>query len=295
MLAVKSVMFRATMSNVLITGCSTGIGFSLAQTLCERGHHVIATMRALADRNAGNAARLRSACEGTTGQLDVLELDVTDDASVAVAVEQALARAGTIDVVVHNAGLGALGLIESFTVEQIRAVFEVNVFGSQRINRAVLPHMRARGQGAVLYVSSTIGRILFPFFGAYGPSKFALEAMAECYHNELRPLGIDVTIVQAGGYATEFFRNAQQPSDRECIAAYGEPGERATNFYTSGTMPPVPAPSELADDIANLIELPAGTRPLRKVIDPMMGQAIEAINQTVAEIQGQVLKGMGVG
>jgi NAD(P)-dependent dehydrogenase (short-subunit alcohol dehydrogenase family) len=225
----------------------------------------------------------------------VLELDVTDDASVAVAIAQALARVGTIDVVGHNAGLGAVGLIESFTVEQVRAMFEVNVFGSQRINRAVLPHMRARGNGLVLYVSSTIGRILLPFFGAYGPSKFALEAMAECYHNELRPLGIDVSIVQAGGYATEFFSNAQQPGDRECVTAYGERGELAAKFYTSGTMPPMPAPTELTNGIADVIELPAGSRPLRKVIDPMMGQAVEAINQTVAEIQGQVLRGMGMG
>jgi NAD(P)-dependent dehydrogenase (short-subunit alcohol dehydrogenase family) len=283
------------MSNVLVTGCSSGIGFSLAQALCDRGHHVIATMRALAGRNADSAARLRAACEGSSGQLHVLELDVTDDASVAGAIEQAIARTHTIDAVVHNAGLGSLGLIESFTVEQVRAMFEVNVFGTQRVNRAVLPHMRAQGNGLVLYVSSAIGRILFPYFGAYGPTKFALEAMAECYHNELRPLGIDVTIVQAGGYATAFFPNALQPGDRECIAAYGEHGERAMKFWMSGDMPPLPPPTELASSIADIIELPVGTRPLRKVIDPMFGQAMEAINHTTAEIQGQVLRGLGVG
>lgn len=283
------------MSKILITGCSTGIGFSLTKTLSERGHEVVATMRAIADRNADNAARLRSACEGSRGRVHIVELDVTDDASVAGAIEQALALTGELDVVVHNAGLGALGLMETFTVEQIRAVFEVNLFGSHRINRAVLPHMRARGDGLILYLSSTIGRVLFPYFGAYGPSKHALEAMAECYHNELRPTGVEVTIVQPGGYTTEFFPNAMQPADRECLASYGELGERAANFWTSGAGPKLPEPSELASGIADIIELPAGTRPLRKVIDPMMGQALEAINHSISEIQAPILRSMGIG
>lgn len=283
------------MSKILITGCSTGIGFSLAKTLSERGHEVVATMRATSSRNADNAARLRSACEGAPGRVHIVELDVTDDASVAHAIEQTFGLVGELDVVVHNAGLGALGLMETFSVEQFRAVFEVNVYGSHRINRAVLPHMRARGNGLLLYLSSTIGRILLPYFGAYGPSKHALEAMAECYHNELRPTGVEVTILQPGGYMTEFFANVVQPTDRERVASYGELAERAANFWTSGAWPMPPDPSELAPGIVEIIELPTGTRPLRKVIDPLMGQALEAINHSISEIQGQVLRGIGMG
>jgi NAD(P)-dependent dehydrogenase (short-subunit alcohol dehydrogenase family) len=281
------------MAKVLITGCSTGIGFSLATYASKRGHEVVATMREPAGRNAERAAALREACGGHEGRIHVVELDVTSDASVESAIASARAEVGELDALVHNAGLGSVGLLETFTTEQLRQVFEVNVLGAHRLARAALPAMRARKQGLLVFVSSAIGRILFPYFGAYGPSKFALEALGELYHGELRPCGIDVTVVQPGGFATQFFANVLRPSDCERIASYGEYGQLASNFWLRGEAPPLPGPDLVSEGIVELIEAEPGTRPLRKVIDPMMGEALEAINQSIAAVQAPVLRAMG--
>lgn len=288
-------MVAGTMTKILITGCSTGIGFNLATVASKRGHEVVATMRALETRNADNAARLRAACEAGPGSVHIVELDVTNDDSVAAAMARAQELVGELDAVVHNAGVGSLGLMETFTVEQMREVFEVNVFGAHRIARAALPAMRARGSGLLVFLSSAIGRVLFPYFGAYGPSKFALEALAEGYANELRPTGVEVSIVQPGGFATPFFANASQPDDQDRVASYGEIAQVAAQFYSRPeSSPPMPEPDILGIAITELIELAPGTRPLRQVVDPLMGEAIEAINQSIAAIQGPILKSMGL-
>ena len=284
------------MSNVLITGCSSGLGFVTAQALVSKGHSVLASMRALEGRNAEAGARLKAACEGQSGSLHLVELDVTDEASVAAALAKASELVGELDVVVHNAAYGTGGLMETITVEQMRDVFEVNVFGPQRLSRAVLPQMRARKQGLLIFVSSTIARIPFPNFGAYGPSKVALEAMAENYATDLRSFGVDVTIVQPGGYATSFLANMAKPGDPERVAAYGEVAA-AAHAQLEGVQQMMSAPGvsrgdEVADAITELVEAPAGTRPLRKVVDPAMGEAVGAINDTVAGIVAKVFEGM---
>ena len=286
------------MSNVLITGCSSGFGFLTTKALAARGHTVVATMRDPEGRNAENAARLRAECEGAPGAVHIVALDVTDDASVAAAVAEAIERVGDLDAVVNNAGFGHGGILETFSVDELREVFEVNVFGPHRVNRAVLPHLHARKAGLIVHVSSSIGRLLFPFFGAYGPSKYALEALAETYQMELHGTGIEVTIVQPGGYLTEWFANMKRPENVERAAAYGPLAEAAAGFWADpeGTMDAeIADPQHVADGIVEVIEAPAGERPQRKVIDPMMGEAVEAINHTIAATKAKILEAMGFG
>ena len=142
---------------VLITGASTGFGRVTAELLARRGYRVFATMRDTAGRNSGAREDLESLGS------DVLELDVTDDLSVARAVSEALSRAGQIDVVINNAGFGNLGVTEAYTVDQFKQLFETNVFGVVRVNRAVLPSMRERGSGLLIHVSSIAGRSTLPY------------------------------------------------------------------------------------------------------------------------------------
>src|SRR5215813_316921 len=151
---------------ILITGTSTGFGRDTAETLAHAGHRVFASMRDVAGHNRlpAEAARAKG--------LDVVEIDVTDDASVERGVASVLERAGRLDVLVNNAGIGSAGISEAFTTDQLRALFDVNVFGVQRTLRAVLPGFRRQGEGLVVNIGSILGRLTFPFFGLYGASKF---------------------------------------------------------------------------------------------------------------------------
>jgi NAD(P)-dependent dehydrogenase (short-subunit alcohol dehydrogenase family) len=182
---------------VFITGASAGFGRDTVKALAEKGHTVYATMRGIAGKNAPAANDLKARAKAGGHALHVLELDVTDGASVTKAVEAAV-EAGGIDVVIHNAGVGNWGIDEGFTLDQARGIFDINVFGPMRVNHAVLPHLRAAGRGLILYVSSGLGRIVFPFLGIYTGSKFALEGYAESTSYELSPLGIQTVIVEPG-------------------------------------------------------------------------------------------------
>src|SRR5512146_2102036 len=147
------------MAKVLITGASSGFGRLTAETLAKKGHVVFAGMRDTKGRNADAAGSLSAAANAGGGKIHVLDLDVTSDASVRGAVDQAIATAGGLDVAVSNAGFAAMGLSEGYTDEQVRSVFDTNFFGAQRLFRAVLPHMRARGAGLLVSVSTTMTHV----------------------------------------------------------------------------------------------------------------------------------------
>jgi NAD(P)-dependent dehydrogenase (short-subunit alcohol dehydrogenase family) len=183
---------------VLITGCSSGIGREAARRFAASGYRVYATMRRLDD---GAALRAESAERGWA--LSTLALDVTSGASVDAAVGTVLDETrGRIDVLVNNAGFYMQGPLEETTADELRAQFETNVIGVHRVTRAVLPAMRARGDGAVVMVSSISGRVAIPVAGAYHASKWALEALGETLRYELRPFGIRVTLVEPGPFRT---------------------------------------------------------------------------------------------
>jgi NAD(P)-dependent dehydrogenase (short-subunit alcohol dehydrogenase family) len=184
---------------ILVTGCSSGIGRATAVEAAARGHRVFATAR-----NRSDLAELER-----KDRVEALTLDVTDPRSIASAVEAALARAGRIDVLVNNAGYGQYGAVEEVTIDEWRAQYEVNVFGSIALTQAVLPAMRRAGRGLVVNVSSVAGRVAVPFAAPYSSSKHALEAVSDALRVELFPFGIRVVLVEPGPIETRFGERAR--------------------------------------------------------------------------------------
>src|SRR5579863_5264780 len=206
---------------VLITGSSTGFGRLFVETLALKGHTVFATMRDPGGRNAKNASEIRTFAEKDSLPIHVLEMDVTDDASVERAVDAAVAKAGHIDVAINNAGYYLSGLEEAVTTEQAQRLMDTNFIGPVRVNRAVLPHMRRQRSGVLVHISSGAGRIVGPSMGFYCASKFALEALAESYSYELAGQGIESVIVEPGAYETAVFGNSVTGADAARTETYG--------------------------------------------------------------------------
>ena len=182
----------------LVTGASTGIGRATARLLASSGYRVFATAR-----TPEAEATLRQ-----DGSMEVLRLDVGDEAAVTRTVHEVLDRAGRVDALVNNAGYALVGATEDLTRDLLRRQFEVNVFGAMQLCREVLPSMRARRSGRIVNVSSLAGRVSVPMMGAYCASKFALEAFTDALRVEARPFGVGVALVEPGPVVTEFQRNA---------------------------------------------------------------------------------------
>ena len=190
------------MANVLITGCSSGFGLLAALEFARKGDHVFATMR-----NPNKAVELERIRDAEKLPIEVLQLDILDDASVSRAVAEATKR-GPIDVLVNNAGIELRSPIEEADDDEVRRQFDTNVFGTLRVIRAVVPGMRERGTGVVINVSSIAGIVPPPYAGFYAASKHALEAISEALHYELSSFGVRVAVIEPGGFATEFRANA---------------------------------------------------------------------------------------
>lgn len=275
---------------VLITGTSAGFGKDAAETLAEAGHHVFATMRDVSGRSRAAAEELRSR------GIDVLELDVTNDASVDAAFK-ALSKktGGKLDVLINNAGLYVAGLSETYTPEQVRDMFDVNIFGIQRVMRAALPEMRKKKSGLIINMGSILGRVTIPFVGLYGASKHAVEAMTESYRYELSQLGIDVVLVQPSAYPTKLYAATQQASDASRAEEYGDiaalPGAFAQFLQGvfNGANPP--DPHDVSKTLVELIATPGGKRPARVVVGAPFGA--DAVNSAVEPIQAQLISGIG--
>ena len=206
---------------------------------------------------------------------------------------------GDIEVVVNNAGIGVLGLQECFTADDWKKVFEVNLFGVQRVNRAVLPAMRAKQSGLLIHISSLLGRMVIPFYGPYNASKFALEALADNYRVELGALGIESVLVEPGGYGTDFATRLVRPSDTARSKQYGDmaqaPEKALQNFAKVFEGPNAPNPQWVADAVLHLVEAPRGKRPFRTVVDRIgMGQAVEPYNAAADRMQAQVFQAFGM-
>ena len=214
----------------LITGASTGLGRAAALHLARKGHRVFATMRS----PERSQAQLLEAAKTEGLQLTVSRMDVTDPASVQAAVDAALAEAGQIDAVVNNAGLGDLGALELATDQQMRAMFETNVFGPIRVARAVLPSMRARGSGTIVNVSSVAGLIVGPGDGLYAGTKHALEAISEALAMEVLQYGIRVAIIEPGFFDTPIIDKAMDSMTAAGEAPYANVERRIAGIYAGG-------------------------------------------------------------
>ncbi len=171
-----------------------------------------------------------------------------------------IAKAGRIDVLINNAGVLAAGVSEAFTPEQATALFDVNVIGLLRVTRAVLPDLRRHNDGLIINIGSVLGRVTFPFFGLYGASKFAVEALTDSLRYEVSQLGIDVALVQPSAYPTQFYASATQPADTGRVAEYGAvgeiPGAMFQQFNTMFSATDAPDPHDVAETIAKLIVTP---------------------------------------
>ncbi len=292
--------FYLMKQTILITGASTGFGKLTAQTLALGGHRVFATMRDIKGKNAQHAHHLKQWAKDNKAKLEVVELDVTSDNSVASAKEEIISLAnGQLDVVINNAGIYGGGITESFTITDYKNFFEVNVFGSVRVANAFLPILRKQGSGLIVQISSVLGRVIIPFGGVYDATKFAVEAINESLHYELRPLGVDVSIVQPGPFPTEIFEKVFQPANQSVAAEYGLTTQLMGGFfeYFQKTMsdPAIPnKPQDVADAIAKLVETPHGKRPLRVVVDKIMGGTTEIINDTASKVQAGLLQNFGL-
>lgn len=282
---------------VLITGSSTGFGRDTAETLARSGHRVFASMRASEGKNRENAGALRNLASAENLNLEIVDLDVTSSDSVERAVASVLGKVSRIDVLVNNAGIASAGVSEAFTLEQAQALFDTNVFGILRITRAVLPSMRQRRDGLVINVGSILGRVTFPFFGIYGASKFAVEALTESFRYELSQLGIEVVLVQPSAYPTPMYSSVQQPEDSGRIAEYGDigqiPGKMFAHFRQVFQGANAPNPHEVAEGIANLVAQPKGKRPIRTVVGASFGT--DVVNAQTASMQSRVIERLGLG
>ena len=251
--------------SILITGCSSGFGVLIAQTLVDAGHIVFATMRGLGGKNASKAEALREATKGGSGTLHLLELDVTKDESVNAAVAQVSEYANGLDVVINNAGIGVGGFLEGFSSNQLKDILDTNVVGVHRVNRAVLPIMRKKGAGLIITISSAMGRIVIPFAAPYTASKFALEGLIESLRYEVSGTGVDVVIVQPGGFGTSFMQNMGAPEDSARLESYGELQELPNKLWgglgEQMSSDAGPDPQLVADEVLKLINMPAGSRP----------------------------------
>ncbi len=275
---------------ILVTGASRGIGLLTVKELAQAGHTVFAGMRDLSGRNADTAETLADWARDAQLSVIPVDLDVTSDASVHTAVSMIEARA-PLDTLINNAGVMPVGLTEAYTPEDAARCLEVNLLGVMRCTRAVLPSMRGRKSGQLLYLSSTAGRVAIPFFGLYCASKWALEGYAESLSYEIGPLGISTTIVEPGGHATDLVSNPPAPSDVNCINSYAGLAAGPGNFLQMFTS--MFAENQDVNDAANvaarIAEIVAMTTPppMRVTVGDDMG--LIRINETSAEPQQQLI------
>ncbi|EMA53166.1 SDR family oxidoreductase [Halococcus salifodinae] len=234
-----------TTKTVLITGCSSGIGRATAEAFRDEEWTVYATARDEKDLSA----LAQSGCETAA-------LDITDDEAVTAVIDRIVDDTGRIDCLVNNAGYGQFGPIEDVPIGLVRDQFDANVYGPHRLTRAVLPHMRDRGTGTIVNVSSTAGRFATPAKGVYAGSKFALEAMTDALRTEIADYGIDVAVVAPGPVNTDFEdRAADELAGLERSGAY-------ETFY------------DLLDDSRTVVEGGVGTVSPAEVAEAVVDAAV---------------------
>lgn len=283
------------LSTVLITGTSNGMGKVLAQSLAAAGYPVIASMRDISGKNAACAEALRK----TPGMvpIEVVEIDVTDDLSVTRGVQQALDAWGRIDVLINCAGVMWTGITEAFSSRQLQDILNTNLVGPFRLFKAVLPHMRERKQGLCITITSLAGRTMAPGMGIYSASKAGAEALAEIIGYEVASQNIDTVIVEPGMFQTNLMAGQQEPADQATAEAYGEHFSPFGQIRENVEKTLMEAglencdPRLVANLVQNLIETPAGNRPLRVTVG--IDFETGALNDAAAPHQARFLQLLG--
>ena len=229
---------------ILITGASSGIGYDTAVRLAQQGHKVY-----------GAARRVEKIAELSQLGVQSVKMDITSEEEIAAAVDTVIRNEGRIDVLVNNAGYGYLGTIENVSMEEARRQLEVNLFGLARLTQLVLPHMREQHSGHIINISSIAGKAVIMFGGWYNVSKFAVEAFSDALRMEVKPFGIDVSIVEPSGIKTDWGLIAADNLEASSRGSAYEPSglKMATmlrKVYTSKLLSP---PSSIAKAIVRAV------------------------------------------
>ena len=284
----------------LITGASSGFGALTARALAVAGHTVYASMLDTKGKNAATVKEFAQFQKERSVNLQTIELDVTSEESADAAMSSIMKEQGRLDVVVHNAGHMAYGPAEAFTPQQFRELYDINVLGTQRVNRAALPQLRKQGRGLLIWVGSTSTRGgTPPYLAPYFAAKAAMDSLAVSYAGELSRWGIETSIVVPGAFTsgTNHFANAGKPVDTKRIAAY-EYGPykgfgEATSKALSATVPPEADVSEVARAIVRVVGLPFGQRPFRVYVDPAQDGG-EVVGVVADRIRAEFLRRIGL-
>jgi NAD(P)-dependent dehydrogenase (short-subunit alcohol dehydrogenase family) len=287
-------------SVILVTGASSGFGLMTAKSLAQAGHTVYASMRKTEGHNAPQVAAVAAWATEQKADLRIVELDVQSDASADASIAHIIADAGRLDVIVHNAGHMVFGPAEAFTPEQFIQQYDVNVLGTQRVNRAALPHLRRQHKGLLVWVgsSSTRGGTP-PFLAPYFAAKAAMDALAVSYSTELALWGIETTIMVPGAFTkgTNHFAHSGKPSDQARVAEYeGGPYAGIAEKALKGLAALEPAdadPSEIARQIVRVVDLPFGKRPFRVHVDPSQDGA-EIVNGVADRMRREMYCNIGL-
>lgn len=260
---------------ILITGASSGFGRLTAEALAKAGHTVYASMRNTTGRNAAAVEQMAAFSKHNAVDLRTVELDVQSQDSIDAAVAKIIADNGRIDVVMHNAGHMAFGPAEAFTPEQYAHLYDVNVLSTQRVNRAVLPHLRRQRKGLLVWISSSsVAGGTPPYLAPYFGAKAAMDAIAIQYARELSRWGIETSIVVPGAFTsgTNHFAHTGHPADEARVAEYEAGpyagfGEQVQKAFAE-IVPSDADASLVAEAIVNVVDAPFGKRPFRVHIDP---------------------------
>ncbi|GAB2814146.1 SDR family oxidoreductase [Actinocorallia aurea] len=284
---------------ILITGASSGFGALTARALADAGDTVYASMRETTGRNAPQVQAVADYSAEHGADLRAIELDVNSQESVDAAVAQIIGEHGRIDVLVHNAGHMVTGPTEAFTPEQLAELYNVNVLSTQRVNRSVLPHLRAAGKGLVVWVSSTsVKGGTPPYLGPYFAAKAGMDSLAVTYADELARWGIETTIVVPGSFTsgTNHFAHSGKPQDTAVSAAYETryPGlMEQVSKKLAELAPPDARASLVSEEIARIVALPVGQRPYRVHIDPA-NDGSEEVSKVADRIRREFLTRVGL-
>ncbi|MCC8411187.1 SDR family oxidoreductase [Mucilaginibacter sp. UR6-1] len=277
--------------NIFITGTSTGFGKLTAITLANAGHSVIAGMRNVNGKNAVAAQELAA-----IANIEVVEIDITSDDSVKQAFESVLTKYGKIDVLINNAAVSGFGLLEAYSLDQVRRMFEVNVYGVLRTYQAVLPAMRKERNGLIINLTSGASGHTLPFMVPYLASKFVVESITEGAQDELAEFGIENVSIQPGVYPTEMntgVKTGINADKADIIAAYGDAATDRFNALGSALFGKMEQfnmdPQTIADGILELVNMKKSTRPLRFPLDAIAQGTDKEFIQARADIKAKWL------
>lgn len=285
---------------IVITGASSGFGALTARALAKAGHTVYAGIRATQTRNAQAVADAAAFAKENGADLRTVELDVANGASVEAGIAKVIADEGRIDVIVHNAGHMSFGPAEAFTPEQFAELYDINVLSTQRVNRAVLPHMRKAGRGLVVWVSSSSTRGgTPPYLSPYFAAKAAMDSLAVSYASELTRWGIETSIIVPGAFTkgTNHFAHSGSPADTGRAAEYNDgPYKGVPEQALQGLASLEPADADAAEvavAIVDVVGKPFGKRPFRTHIDPSEDGA-EIVNGVADRVRAELFRRIGL-